>query len=381
MLKLMKILGKIIGIFFLLMIAIAIIQYILCPIYTFPPSEPFSGNEWFNPYANLAPTWYKANFHAHTISWLGLTNAKDTKEELIEHYKKLDYDIIGISNYMSLTHIDTSELMDFRVYEHGYNLKKRHHLALNAKRVDWRDYLLWQNLHHKQHMINIMKNSSSAVAIAHPKYYHGFIPENMKYLTDYDFIEVLNHYKKSIEIWDAALSSGRVSWILGDDDTHDCKKINNTGVCWTMINSLAKSKDLILENMKQGQTIGVSGKHGIIDNQLQSLTIDSSHLNIKFIEPVKKIIFIGQGGEIRGEQENTDSGILKLLPNDTYIRTVAYTDSCTLFLNPVFRYNGETIPQPQAEVDWFKTWLQRIIILSLLMFLSIIYIKKVKLSR
>lgn len=378
MLKIIKTIGKIIGLFLLLLIALVAIQYALCPIYTFPPPEPFSGDAWYNPYTDLAPNWYKANFHAHTISWLGFTDAKDTEEELIAHYKKLDYDIIGISNYMRITPLDTFELGDFRVYEHGYNIKKRHHLSFNAKKVDWRDYLLWQNLHHKQHMINVMKRSSSAVAIAHPKYEHGFTPEDMKYLTGYDFIEVLNHYKKSIQIWDSALSSGRIGWIIGDDDTHNIKKSKNTGVCWTMIHSPAKSKNLILENMIMGRTIGVTGKQGYIDNQLQSLSIDSTHLQVIFSKSVNKIVFIGQGGEIRGESENTDTGELKMMPSDTYVRTVAYTDTCTLYLNPVFRYNGETIPSPQAEVDWFKTWLQRMIILLLIAFLIVIYIKKVK---
>jgi len=370
--------GKTVVIFFLLIVSLVAIQYALCPIFTFPPPEPFSGKYWYNPYADLSPNWYKANFHAHTISWLGFTDAKDTQEELIEHYKKLGYDLIGISNYMRITPLDTTELIDFRVYEHGYNIKKRHHLALNTEKVDWRDYVLWQNLNHKQHMINIMKRSSEVLAIAHPRYYHGFSQKDMKYLTGYDFVEVLNHYKKSIPIWDAALSSGRVGWILGDDDTHNTKKSKSTGVCWTMINSPLKSKTAILAAMKAGHTIGVTGKHGFMDNQLQRFTVNTTHLTIQFREPVNKIIFIGQKGEIRDERENTDSASLKLLPSDTYIRTVAHTDSCTLYFNPIFRFNGESIPHPQAEVDWLKTWLQRMVILFLFGFLLVVYIKKIR---
>lgn len=378
MLKIIKFIGKSAGFFLILLICLAAVQYALCPIYKFPEPTPFSGNSWYNPYEDLTGKWYKANFHAHTISWFHMTDGKDTNEELISHYQKLGYDIICISNYMRLTPVDTSKLIDFRVYEHGYNSKKRHYLAINAKKVDWRDYLLWQNLHHKQHMINIMKESSSAVAIAHPKFHHGFVPEDMKYLTGYDFIEVLNHYRKSFKIWDAALSSGRVGWIIGDDDTHNCKKSSSTGVCWTMINSPHKSKKSIIKAMKSGRTIGVLGKQGIIDNQLQSLKIDSISLSIKLIKPAEKIVFIGQNGIKRGVEMNSDSAHLRILPEDTYIRTVVYTDSCRLYLNPVFRCSGEdNKPEVRAEIDRLKTLFQRLIILVVLIILFYLY-KRIK---
>ncbi len=85
----------------------------------------------------------------------------------------------------------------------------------------WKDYPLFQTIHNKQHIINLLKKSSELVYIAHPKLWNGYPIEEIELLSNYDGIEVLNNYGKSIKHWDAALSPGKYVTILGNDDAHD----------------------------------------------------------------------------------------------------------------------------------------------------------------
>jgi len=44
---------------------------------------------------------------------------------------------------------------------------------------------------------------------------------------------------------------------------------------------------------------------------------------------------------------------------DTYIRTVIRTPNVVMYINPVLRYDGETLPVMAAAVDGTSTWIHR----------------------
>ena len=65
---------KILFLFVILFCAFIFFQYAYSPVDRFPEDRPFTGNLWYNPYENLKDSWLKANFHAHSKSWLGMTH-------------------------------------------------------------------------------------------------------------------------------------------------------------------------------------------------------------------------------------------------------------------------------------------------------------------
>ena len=334
------------------------VQYLFCPVYEFPPAHPFEGEHWYNPYENLAENWYKANFHVHSSAWGGMTSGVDSVAAVFRKYRNLDYDIVSISDYHKISGIDNEEWI-LPAYEHGYNPWKTHQVVLGARRVLWRDFIFGQHAGHKQHILNILRKDCDFLILAHPAFSAGYDSLDLTVLTNYDGVEVLNHYRTSAMHWDAALSAGRPIWLTGSDDSHNVNKAGETGVRWTMINATSKNRDIIIEAMRSGRHFGVMGEGGKCPIRLVSVEIVDERLRVA-VEPAADVIrFIGQGGIVRSSSANVSLAVIDLLSSDTYIRTEIMSADCKLFMNPVIRFDGRKLASPMAHIDRTATWLQR----------------------
>ena len=167
-LRVLRFIGGLVGGILGLLLFIVCIPYVFCPVYHFPEPRPFQGDVWYNPYAQMEGQWYKANFHAHAHSWGGSTSGRDRPDDLYTTYRDMGYDIIGVSNYMSIFADTASDPLAVPVYEHGYNAMKSHQICIGAKKVNWLDYTLGLNLHHKQHILNVLGRSSAYVVLPIP---------------------------------------------------------------------------------------------------------------------------------------------------------------------------------------------------------------------
>ena len=352
------------------------IQYATCPIYNFPDPEPFQGSHWYNPYENLSGEWYKANFHGHSISWFGATDGKDYPDMIFKHYHELGYAIVALSNYQHIQNFSTS-LFHYPVYEHGYNVSKTHQLALGAHKVVWADYVFGQNLNHKQHIINTLQKHTELVALAHPTFQNGYSEKNMKYLSNYNLFEALNHYRFSLTLWDTLLANGKIAWIIGDDDTHNINDPRQTGVRWNMINSNSLKPDDVWSALKDGHCYAVAGKNGRLDNQLKSLHIQNNKLMLACQQQALKIIFIGNKGDTLNTFSNTANADFALGARDHYVRTEIFSHESTIYLNPVIRFDGHEIESASASVNHLATWIQRSGIL-LLLCLIVVGLRRIK---
>lgn len=356
-------------ILFLLFIFVTYLAYgyFISEIYDFPDPKHFTGDKLYNPYENLSPHWYKANFHAHSYAWGGMTNGKQTEEEVIQKYSEEGYDLVYLSNYhkIYLTY-PPGNPSSLSVYEHGYNTTKAHRLVFGADSPSYFDIPIYLNTSAKQFLINYLKKNSKMLAIAHPAFQNGHTPHELKYLTGYDLLEVLNHYRVSDVYWDSALSSGKAVWLISDDDTHDINDKDETGVCWTMVNAPDKSAENIINSLKTGKAVGLKGKNFENPLMLKSVIVDSMTVSYKF-NIQADIKLIGDDGVIKAEAVNRDSIIYTFKPNDTYLRAVVNTpDSVSfLYLNPVIRYDGGAPPSNpfNAQINYFRTYLLRILIL------------------
>ena len=356
---------------------VASIFYINTTIYNFPEPKSFSGDKIFNPYQNLPDSSYRANFHAHSVAWKSVTNGHNTEKDVFDGYTERGYDIAAISNYHKIsTYAKTRTDLYVPAYEHGYNIFKSHYLSINSPKVSYFDYPLYQLTSHKQKIIENIKENGAIVSMAHPKFAGGRSFEDMRHLVGYEFTEVLNHYRISDEYWDQALSAGRLTWIMGDDDTHDILK-EPTFRIWNIIYSNYRQTDSIMNAMKMGMNYGIASLNQACDNDLVSCQLENDNMiSIHFTNSADSIVITGQEGKVLKTVYKSDSINYQFNKKDTYVRTVAYNVNSNLYMNPILRYDGVKVPlnvNVKAEPNFIKTWLFRIlaVLFSLSMLLVI----------
>lgn len=356
----------------LLIFLILAVLYSGTTIYNFPQTKPFAGSEIFNPYNTQDSIQYKANFHAHTYSWYGLTHGGNTDKEVYDAYMKKGYDIACISNYHKIsTYHSALTPLYIPAYEHGYNVNKAHYLVINAEKVSYGDFPLWQSSSHQQTIIDVLRKNAEIVTIAHPKFGGGRSYENIRTIVGYHLMEVLNHYRNSEAFWDQALSVGKLSWIIGNDDIHDLQDPTIFKI-WNIIFSNTYSRDSILSNLKKGNNYVVQSENGSTENSFVScIKKDENTFRFNFGNEVDTILFIGQNGDIKQINTKTKSAQYSFVTADTYVRVVAHNKKSSIFLNPLFRYDGIKLPYVanlNATKNLFLTWICRLFFISLAMF-------------
>lgn len=339
--------------------------YFWTTIYSFPNSKGFTGNEFYNPYQNCGEKTFKANFHAHSAAWGNVTYGHNTAQQLFDGYTKKGYDIAAISNYHTINDYGKGKSKLFiPVYEHGLNIFKSHVLAINSKKVSYLDFPLFQSTSHQQKIIENLKKNGDLVALAHPNFGGGRSLIDMQQLTHYDFLEVLNHYRISDVEWDNALSSGRLSWLMANDDTHDVRDETAFKI-WNIIYANEENVDTILGNMQKGMHYGIKTSAGVCTNYLKSCILRNDSLFVSFTDTIVHFDVHGGAETLEDYQQFKKDFVYKLKPSDDYIRIVAKNDKSMIFLNPIIRYDGQNIPLASnilPKVDYSKTFIVRFII-------------------
>src|SRR5262245_19653524 len=128
----------------------------------------------------------------------------------------MGYDVAGVSDYHDIAAQDGIETLP--LYEHGYNVSKRHQLAIGAREVDWLDFPLWQSLSDEQFVIDRVGRTAELVALAHPTSRDAYSNDALHRLSGYQLMEVVNGPHRIEDPWDEALSSGHAVWALANDD-------------------------------------------------------------------------------------------------------------------------------------------------------------------
>jgi len=369
----MKYIINIIKSILILIVLLILYPYLICPIYKFPEYKIFTGNKLYNPYnQNNNYKWYKINLHAHTNAWYGITNGENISDSVISKYKHLNFDIIGISDYMKINKFLSNNKHYIPVYEHGYGFNKVHQLSINAKKVVWYDFILFFNTHQKQFIINQVKENSDIVALNHPRHKNAYSPQDLKKLANYDCFEALNRSWFSIALWDSILSAGHYVPLIANDDCHDIS-VFDVGTNYTLVNAKSDKREDIISALKKGSTIGID--ICMSNNE----TFKTKLLKINALPHIKKIVtsnnsitiitdtiisefkFIGQNGKVKKIINNTDSATYELIDDDTYIRTeITASSGSKLYLNPVYKYNKNIPVELNSEVDIYKTIMYRI---------------------
>jgi hypothetical protein len=297
---------------------------------------------------------------------------------------------------MSINAFNKDSVFYIPVYEHGFGIRKKHHILIGAKKVLWFDHSLYQNINDKQQVIDKLRDKSEIVAIAHPDWDNGFSCDDMKWLSNYDLLEVLDNNWRSIPQWDAALSSGHPVYILADDDAHDISNPYQIGRCGTFINSPTRDATSVMRYLKEGNAYGVDffmGEKETFDQKALDtktlpypimIRVRHDTLTVTMSDTVDRFKFIGQDGKCMKYDFFKKTASYRIRPEDTYIRTEIVTynryhyDGSVLYLNPVYRYgNVKPDNSMRAEINWPRTWILRLCsIPALFSLLVLIYYRR-----
>ncbi|MBS1818620.1 MAG: hypothetical protein JSU08_11865 [Acidobacteria bacterium] len=339
----------------------ALLPYAWAPIYSFPPPRPFSGSQLWNPYAERTGAWQRANFHAHSRAWGGFTSGAQPADEVVARYRSLGYSVAGVSNYqwIAAQHgVDTMPL-----YEHGFNLGKNHQLAIGAHAVDWFDLPLWQSVSNQQYVIDRVRNKADLVSLNHPSSRDAYDVDAMRALTGYQLIEIANGPFTVEDVWDAALTAGRPVWAVANDDTHDLRDTRRTAAAWTMVDARSAATGDIVSALRLGRAYAVLRTGGSIASAnattLASVDVQDATVRVSVDGSPSTFTFIGPDGAVRHVEKDVTSAHYTLGPADSYVRTVITAPEATLFLNPVVRWDGRSLPSPTATLNAAATWAQR----------------------
>lgn len=354
-------------------VALVTVTSVFVPSYSFDDPKPFQGSYLHNPYKDMNPdNWIQANFHAHTRQFGGLTNGRINTNEMVDSvYSVLGFDHVGISDYNKINYYDSVNPSFIPTYEHGYGMFKIHQLCVGAKKVRLLDYFAFQNLSMKQHTLNRLEKQTRLAIPAHPSFVKkGYLVEDMKYLSNYKLMEVLNGFRISTTHWDTALSNGHLVYLIANDDSHDVTDITDVATRFTMINAPENESEQLLKSLENGNTVGVDfpikrdetleQKICRIEKDLPFITkaeLNDDTLLISSSKPFSNIKFIGQGGTELNTQKNKKTACYVIRPEDNYVRAeLRFKDGTTLYLNPITRHESDIIIKQRLDhINWFKT--------------------------
>lgn len=367
---LLKLTRKILLLIIGLPVSIFLVISIYVPVYDFDEPTPFNGSCLYNPYEGIDfDSFYRCNFHCHSRRFCGLTAGNNNSDRSIDSvYRSFHFDHIGISDYQHINTYGKGKNTYLPAYEHGYGIFKNHQMCLNAKKITWFDYPLWQSLSMKQFLLNYLAESCQEVSPNHPALSakNDYRLNCFKYLSNYRLMEVINGFKVSEAYWDMALSNGHRVYLIGGDDTHDVTYINDPANSYVHIYAQSDKGKELLDALAQGHAVGVTfpfdwtktesfaHKHQRFEANMVRITsvqLRGDTLSVRASRPISNALFIGQGGKVLQTDTHTDETSYIIRPEDNYVRTIlVFSDGTKLWLNPITRHkNLKELDHPRLD--------------------------------
>ena len=346
----------------LLMVALlAIVMTSFSLVYNFQKPTPFSGNDIFNPYRNLdtAHCWKRANFHTHTRVDGLLNECNYTPEQTLEFYDQLGYDIVTFSNHNALTSHPTDSSLQVNLYEHGYNLCKFHKLVFGSSRVWHFDNLLPIFTSQKQFQIEQLKQQGDIIVLNHPLRTNSLSNNQLEKIGGYNIIELDSGKSTENSYWDAALSAGRYSFGIANDDLHHPDRTRAIAIrCNLLCTPTAEYNDIrttLLDGCYYSMRVPDYGdgdweqKRG--QNRhlpyIRNIGLNNNNIFITLSEVADSIKVTGQGHRTLAVAYNTDSLGYAMAPTESYGRFTAYfAEGEVIYSNPFARYDSNSSDSP-----------------------------------
>ena len=356
---------KFLGIVFFIAL-FAIVATSVSPVYNFSEARPFSGPDIFNPYASLEGVdsipWKRANFHTHTRV-KGISNECEYwPDQTDSAYRKFGYDIVTFSNHNELTVHPYDTSLQVNVYEHGINIFKYHKLVFGCESVNRFDNLLPLFVFQKQFQLDLLAKESDFIQMNHPLRTGGTSEYQMRRLEGYRLMELDSGKSKENEYWDWALSAGRYSFGLANDDLHYPDRSGKMAVrCNFLYCPSARYKDIKKTLLSGGYYAMRVPDYGHGDWEVKyaknrnlpsvnKIGLDSTTVFISLSQKADSIKFIGQNHTTLALAKDAYEAEYDMKQEDSYVRITAYfPEGEVIYSNPFARYDASVSDSPYRE--------------------------------
>ena len=365
------------------------------PIYDFAEPRPFCGPDIYNPYRDIdtAHCWKRANIHTHTRVE-GILNECEFSADSVYHiYKSFDYDIIGFTNHNELTKHPIDKELQMDIYEHGYNALNYHIMTYGAKRVWLYDALMPLFASQKQFMLDKLSDDADLVQINHPQRIRLFNYADLKKISGYRLME-LTAAEQEIENkqWDIALSAGRYSHGIMNDDLHYPDRPEKIAIRCSFICTPTERYEHVKEALIEGCFYSMSvPNYGDGDwsvkyalnrelPKVKDIGLRDSTIYIELSTAADSIKFVGSNHRTLHTAYSATSAEYTMQSSDPYARIMAfYNDGAVIYSNAFARYDSAMEESPyRGDMYSINTTLTIIfniaVALCLALVLALIYI-------
>ena len=283
--------------------------------------------------------WFKGGLHIHSNA----VDGKLSKVELIDLYRKNDFDFISITDHNIFSHSVNKLMKDFLVIEDsmefniqdsimhmlGVGLDKKASQHFDAKKCSY------------QEMLDFFYNNGALTIICHPNW--RWVSSSFKELgiiKNFHGMEICNIVLDddtgntfAFDKWDYLLSCGYKIWGYAVDDYHDPLK-DKPGRGFVMAKAENLDRTSILDALKNGNFYSSTGL--ILDE----LNIEGSSVDI-YSKDCKEIVLFGLNGRYL-DSFDKNSISLKTDRYRGYVRCELRSEKGSAFLQPFF--NNEQVP-------------------------------------
>lgn len=356
---------KFLGIVFFIAL-FAIVATSVSPVYNFSEARPFSGPDIFNPYASLEGVdsipWKRANFHTHTRVKGIFNECEYWPDQTDSAYRKFGYDIVTFSNHNELTVHPYDTALQVNVYEHGINIFKYHKLVFGCESVNRFDNLLPLFVFQKQFQLDLLAKESDFIQMNHPLRTGGTSEYQMRRLEGYRLMELDSGKSKENEYWDWALSAGRYSFGLANDDLHYPDRSGKMAVrCNFLYCPSARYEDIKKTLLTGGYYAMRVPDYGHGDWEVKyaknrnlpsvnKIGLDSTTVFISLSQKADSIKFIGQNHTTLALAKDAYGAEYDMKQEDSYVRITAYfPEGEVIYSNPFARYDASVSDSPYRE--------------------------------
>ncbi|MGQ0543043.1 MAG: CehA/McbA family metallohydrolase [Blastocatellia bacterium] len=281
--------------------------------------------------------WYKGNTHAHTLN----SDGDSSPEDVVKWYAQNGYNFLFITDHEFITPVEPLNKLfakpgEFVVFP-GQEVTDRtngkpHHingLGISSVTMPKRGKTSLENL---QLNVDGVRSLGGVPQINHPNFGWALTAVTISKTRNVMLFELFNGHPLvnnlggggspgTEEIWDLVLSSGRLIYGLGTDDSHFFKRIGDKtaptpGQAWIMVRAAELTKKGILGALERGDFYASTG-----------VELGDYHVNKKSMTIVIKqersskyrIQFIGRGGRMLSEATSSPA-TYNFRGNEMYVR-------------------------------------------------------------
>ncbi len=343
---------------------LAILATSVSLIYDFGEPKPFSGPDIFNPYERLDTSlmWKRANFHTHTRVEGIFNECEYPPAQVDSFYRDLGYDIVTFTNHNELTDNPFSDSLQVNAYEHGINLFKYHKLVFGCGKVNRFDHLLPIFAFQRQFQLDLLGRNSDFIQLNHPLRVAGTSRSMMEKLEGYRIMELDSGKSTENEYWDWALSAGRYSFGLANDDLHYPDRTDRIAVRCNFLCCPSEKYEDIKETLLSGAYYSMRvPDYGNGDKEtkrarnmglpyIKDIGLDGSTIYMTLSEKADSIKATGQEHTTLALITDSCSMDYTIDTDEPYVRITAYfPDGEVIYTNPFARYDSSLSETPYTE--------------------------------